>query len=445
VDISLSNRQELGRIIERLQDENTALRAANVQLQAMVVQLTAEVRRLTEQVEKIEAELAQRGSGGSAPGEGPPAWVKSNKPARTGPKKPRKKRARGFARKRGSATATVRHALASCPDCGCSLAGGSVKRHREVIEISIAPAVVTDHQLIERVCPVCAKRCVPTLGRADGVVGRHRFGPQLLGLIATLHEQGRMTVEGIHEHLATVYALEVSVGGIDGALHAVAARGARQVAAIRDEVRQSAVVCADETTWREDGLNLYAWLLATPTACYFELGRRTGEKIDALLGTDFSGILIVDFYAAYDHFSGDKQRCWAHLLRDARDLRAQFRDDRLLACWVRRLQRIYRAARDHPGSTLTERRANRRRIEAMLLRVCAPFSQGQALQRTLCQRIQKHINELFVAVDHPGVPLTNNRAERAIRPLVIARKISGGTRSDRGSTDAMRRATLFHT
>jgi hypothetical protein len=64
---------------------------------------------------------------------------------------------------------------------------------------------------------------------------------------------------------------------------------------------------------------------------------------------------------------------------------------------------------------------------------------------TLCERVERFLPELFVFVAFPGVPSHNNLAERSVRPLVIARKISGGTRSPKGSSTRMGLASLFGT
>jgi len=298
----------------------------------------------------------------------------------------------------------------------------------------------------DRVCPQCGRACVPTLGAADGVVGRHRFGPTLLALIATWHEVGRLPIRTIQEQVHLLFGVHVSLGAIGDALRTVATRGAATALAIRDTIRRSAAVHADETGWREDGRNCYVWLIATPTARYFEIGKRDNAHIDAILGADFGGILVTDFYGAYDHFPGEKQRCWAHLLRDVRELVAKYPDDRPLARWARWLRRLYRAARaSPPDAPPARRRATRKRLEELLAQACQRFVDRTVPQRTLCQRILKHLHELFTFVVHPDVPPTNNEAERDLRPLVIARKIWGGTRSERGSADAGRRATLFAT
>ena len=422
-------RAELYRIIERLREELAA---------AQVV-----VARQSARIEELEAEVAAwRGTGGAG-GSGGQRPVRPPRPPRkTGP---RHRRAHAFVRPRGIATQQVTHAVDRCPDCGCALRGGSVKRHREVIEIALAPATITDHRLVERVCPLCQKRCVPRLGPGDGVVGQHRFGPRLLALIVTLHQVGRMTVRPIQEHLATVFGVHVSLGAIEDALRTVASRGAAEVAAIRAQIRASPAAHADETSWPEDGTWRTLWVVSARRFRYFEIGRRTAQQIDAILGATYAGILVTDFYAAYHHF-GLHQRCWAHILRALHDLRATFLEDRALARWVRRLRHIYQAARDAPPCpTADQRRRRRRQLEQRLQAACLPFATRDVPQRRLSARLLKHRAELFTFVTEPDVPPTNNQAERDLRPSVIARKVSGGTRSPDGSTTIARLATLFRT
>ena len=428
------SRDELYRLIERLVKALEAERAENARLRA-------DVDRLAVRVEELEAELTGRGPGSPRS----PSWVKKNTPERGGAKTPRKKRGTNFSRRRSVPTREARHAVDTCPSCGDRLRGGSVKRHREVIELVVSPVEVTDHLLIERVCPRCERAVTPTLGLEDGVVGRHRFGPRLMALIALWRESSRMTIRTIQGQLETLFGVHVSLGAIGDALRTVSVRGETEVLAIRDEVRRAEVVHSDETSWRESGQNRYLWLVATPTARYFEIGRRTNEQIDGMLGSEFGGVLVSDFYAAYDHFPGLKQRCWAHLLREVADLTAQYPDDQELVIWATRVRRIYSHSRDRPGVDTKARRATRKRLETRLVRVCQPYLDTQSPQRLLCQRIVKHLHELFTFVVNPAVPPTNNEAERDLRPQVIARKVWGGTRSPQGSIDAARRATLFST
>jgi hypothetical protein len=212
-------------------------------LEATVTQLTARVDGLLATVEAL-----RRGDDGT--GRGRPQGMPGLKPApakERPPKQPRKGRTQPFVRRRMEPTAQVIHAVDACPRCGLRLTGGSVKRRREVIEVPLVPAMVTEHVFLERCCPHCRTRHTPAVDLGEAVVGRQRFGIGLLSLIATLREEARLPVATIQWYLTTYHALSVSVGAIVGALHAVAQAGASALAAIKEEIRGSPCVHGDET------------------------------------------------------------------------------------------------------------------------------------------------------------------------------------------------------
>ena len=145
--------------------------------------------------------------------------------------------------------------------------------------------------------------------------------------------------------------------------------------------------------------------------------------MDEALGEAFSGVLVSDFYAAYHHYDGPKQRCWAHLLRDIHDLRALYLKDAPLARWAAAVQRFYEEAKAFSHPQAQRRRVAQLALERKLLAICQPFlADPLAVQAKLCRRIERHIKELFVFVAEPDVPADNNAAERSLRHLVISRK-----------------------
>jgi hypothetical protein len=142
----------------------------------------------------------------------------------------------------------------------------------------------------------------------------------------------------------------------------------------------------------------------------------------------------------------DAYGCWAHLLRDIHDLKTASPDDASLADWATAVRAVYDAARAFGDADPRARSAAPHQFQERLVAVCTPFvDDPAAVQAKLCRRIQRHSDERFVFVAHPDVPSDNNAAERSIRPLVTSRKISGGTRSDRGSATKMTLASLFST
>ena len=410
--------------------------ASREELLALIARQGEVIATLERRIADLERRLGSNG------GQGVPGIKPKQRSKATG--QPRKRRVRGYARVRMTPTATVRHAAAACPDCGSRLAGGWVTRHREVIELPGAPVTVTDYQIVARTCPTCQRVVLPSDPLAGVAVGRQRFGVRLVSLLATLREAHRVPVQQIRRLLASLYDLQLSVGSISAASDRVAAAGQGEYRAIRDRIRGSPWVHADETGWRQNGVNGYIWSFSTPTERYFVRRTRHKEVVDEVLGDAFSGVLCCDFYAAYHHYAGLKQRCWVHLLRDIHDRTVAYPDDRALARWARRVRAVYDAAHRFASADPRRRAAAQARFQQRLLTLCAPFADDPtAVQASLCRRIQRHSDELFVFVASPDVPSDNNAAERSIRPLVTSRKVSGGTRSDRGSVTKMTNASLF--
>jgi hypothetical protein len=206
-------------------------------------------------------------------------------------------------------------------------------------------------------------------------------------------------------------------------------------------------VCGDETGWRQNGRNGWLWTFSTPTIRYFVYrDTRSGSVPEEVLGKEFRGKLVCDFYAAYNRMLTEIQRCWAHLLRDLHALKEKLTDHPKGVAWVEAIQRLYREARAFASPNPHLRKRKREQLEARLERLVSPLARrGETPQGTLAQRMKKHLGELFVFVEHPEVPATNNQAERSLRPAVIARKISGGTRSEKGSKTQTSLMSLFGT
>ena len=200
---------------------------------------------------------------------------------------------------------------------------------------------------------------------------------------------------------------------------------------ILERIRGSPVVHADETGWREDGANGYAWTFSTPTERYFLRRGRHKEVVDEVLDESFSGVLVKRLLCRLSSLPGTEA---AGLLRDIHDLKILYPKDRQLARWAAAVHHIYSAAKSfaHPQARQFQQQLERKLLE------CRPYAQDPAAaQGNLCRRIERHIKELFVFVAAPGVPSDNNAAERSLRPLVVSRKISGGTRSEQGTDTKM--------
>lgn len=423
-----------------LEQEVMALRAENAALRA---ELAAALKRI--------AELEQ----GRKPR---PSFAKANRPKKAEPKARRRKRKpeHNRARRRETPTKMVSHKLEDCPDCGCRLHGESIARRRQVTELPPPqPVEVTEHQVLKSWCPRCGRWHTPRLDLRGVVLGQGRLGVRLISLIAYLRTELRMTVRAIRRYLKTVHELVISIGEIVEVLHRVRQEGARSLRELREQIRRSPVVHADETGWREDGQGGYVWTFSSgegPEAVrYFERDRsRAGRVVRRMLGLRFRGILSSDFYAAYNEYKGPHQRCWVHLLRALHELKEEHAGNERVLQWAQDVRALYddaHVALQVPGErTEQEREAVYNGLVQRVQKLALPHARDKKHPCwALAKRLLRHQDELFQFVRVDGLPADNNLAERSLRPVVVTRKISGGTRSPAGSETRMALASLFAT
>lgn len=431
-------REELKSLINKLHE--------TVQIQQVeIAELKATVQRQSERISELEEEVARLRGGGSTS----PLCIKPSVPKKD--RQPRKKRKQSFARRALAPTRIIYHVVESCPDCGRKLDGGHVKWSHQVVDIPPVAVEVTDHLFVERCCGVCGKRFTPDAAvvLAGVVVGKKSIGIRLMSMIAHLKTVSRVPIGQIKKLVETFWGFKISAGEIVEILHDVAEFGENIYDDFLSQVRGSPVVNADETGWREDGVNGYIWSFSTPDVRYYTYRHSRGSIVaKEVLGDEFSGALVTDFYAAYNFYEGIKQRCWVHLGRDLEALVEKNPDLPELSAWVEGVMDIYHCAKDSTKEKHTELERSRlkRDYELELLEVCRHYlGVKTAPERVLAERMTKFINELFSFVGNPDIPSDNNAAERAVRPAVVARKISGGSRSARGSKTCSILRTLFET
>ena len=224
-----------------------------------------------------------------------------------------------------------------------------------------------------------------------------------------------------------------------------AAQGEPLYEDLRDKIRVSDVVHADETSWRSDGVGHYVWFAGNEHLAFFHIDRhRSAEVAKTIFGDNFAGTLVRDRYAAYNGIGVDWQVCIAHILTKAKEISIEHallpkteQDvdtgpfcDRVLdlcsqLCDVG--QKLKSGAIPWKAATKVEKRFVRE-----LNKICKQtlrFKPAETLRSYLAGPEQRF---LFTFLRHRGLSPTNNHAEQSLRPLVIFRKICFGTRSESG-------------
>jgi transposase len=214
---------------------------------------------------------------------------------------------------------------------------------------------------------------------------------------------------------------------------------------LREKIRASDVVHADETSWRSDGVGHFVWFAGNESLAFFHIDRhRSAEVAKTIFGQDFSGTLVRDRYAAYNGIAVDWQTCLAHILTNAKEISAehallpQTEKDPATGPFCDRLRdlcaRLCELGQKLKSGELPWKAAAKieKRSAVELDHICKQtlrFKPAETLRTFLAGPEQKF---LFTFLRRPGVPPTNNHAEQSLRHLVIFRKICFGTRSDSG-------------
>ena len=387
-----------------------------------------------------------------------PSFVKVNRSKSVQAKEPRRKRdaRHNKGRKREKPTKMALHELEHCPDCGSRLYRRKIAWRRQVIELPPPQAAeVTEHVVMKRWCAKCEHWRSPHLDWRGMVVGQGRLGIRLVSVIAYLRTTLRLPLRQIQEYLGTMHGVRVSVGELTELLHRVRKEGQGQLQGLREEMRRSALLHMDETGWREDGQNGYVWVCSTGGGVepvrYYEYDHSRSQAVaQRLLGAQFGGVLSSDFYVGYNRYLGRHQRCWVHLLRDLHELKEEHAQQAEVLQWAEKVRRLYEDAEHFVRAIPAPGQIEREQQYLELLQRLGPLGLAYASQKkhpcqALAKRLLRHQDELFQFVVIDGLPADNNLAERSLRPLVVCRKISGGTRSSEGSKTRMGLASLFAT
>jgi transposase-like protein len=211
------------------------------------------------------------------------------------------------------------------------------------------------------------------------------------------------------------------------------------------QMRASGQVHVDETGWRIDGKNFWLWAFTDPTFTLYHVDESRGGKVPLkILGRAFGGTVIADFYSAYNQLNAPKQRCLVHLIREVKELAQEdsvFADcplSRKLLSWCTDALRLKRQWSELDNARY-EIKASRLedRLDALVR-----LEHEHPEAKRLAKRLVRHRAELTRFLWDQKLEGTNNAAERALRPAVVMRKITGGSRSEAGAAAWAKLASL---
>ena len=336
-----------------------------------------------------------------------------------------------------------------CAGCGSPVTGSDPTplRH-QVTELPPLKPTVTEYQLHALRCQRCG---VVTRAPLPEGVSERAFGPRLQALVAVLSGAYRLSKRNLHQLLADCFGVDLALGSISALERATSEALQEPVAEARRFIQQQPVAHVDETGWREANHRAWLWTAVTQAVTVFLIRSSRGSKVaKELLGEAFAGIVVSDRWSGYRWIpTKHRQLCWAHLIRDLRQMAeiggsAGAIGEALGMC-ARQLFHWWHRVRD---GTL-QRSSFRVYVAQLRLEVRALLREGasceDAKSAALCRSLLRHEPALWTFMRQEEVELTNNPAERALRPVVLWRKGSFGTQSRAGSEFAERLLTVVAT
>jgi len=424
---------ELRRKFEEVKEENRQLRQTVAEQQAVIEKLLLRVEELERMVfgEKRQAD--------DAPPSAPP------------PLPPQKKQRTSGSYRRPvpppeAVTLRTEHPLFSCPDCGTQLRRKKIVLH--LIEDMVLPSekgnpfkTVSEHRIDTGYCPCCKKRkAACPLPKQTCTLGPNvrRYIPYAVTVLG-------QTWEKVRTFLKDVCDLDVSDGEISRILHAEKQKLLPAYHAIEARIRDAPAAHYDETGYpvQAEGQGQFGWVktAADSSDTLFALGRTRGKgNAEELRGSDSDQIAITDDYGAYRTLFGKNHAlCWAHPARKLRDLARSQTLSAEKQAHCAEAYAAFCALYEDVRTTLAqpfadaERKVEAADVRSRLRSLAAPHPLDPVKLVTIKQSMRRNAKKYVTCLLHPGIPADNNKAERSIRPLVVKRKLSFGSKTQKGA------------
>ena len=302
---------------------------------------------------------------------------------------------------------------------------------------------VTRYLHHEAFCSHCNR---PVVQAAEGELLNAPIGPVAKSAAIYLRYRIGITYRKVQEVFRDLFGLKFVAASALGFDRQATVKGVAIYEDLREKIRASAIIHADETSWRNNGIGHFAWYAGNPDLAFFQIDRhRSTEVAQAILGTNFSGVLVADRYAAYNgSHAKERQSCLGHLITKAKEITQELlliedaARNKKAEAFCNNIAAFFSNAcsvgQELLSGSLQWNQAPliEKQFLSELQKLCAcklSYNPAETLRTSLIGKDQKH---LFTFLRHPGVQPTNNQAEQSIRFLVIFRKIMFGTRSESG-------------
>jgi len=321
--------------------------------------------------------------------------------------------------------------LDKCPECqGTNLSKVQEIRERCVEDIpEPANTIITKYQIERRYCRDCKKLVEAEVKDA---LPNSRFGLRVMLLVVFMKMGLALPSQKIIKMLEARYNLTITDGEIYKMLEQVSQAFGSHYTELHQKIRDAAVKHLDETSWRINGKSHWLWIFINKELALYVIRKQRSSSVPIkVLGKQKDKIIVNDRYCAYNVLAKETkcnlQICWAHLLRNAKDLAEHYEEAKYIK---RQLKHIFKLANKCKHQATEKQVSNLLHKIDLIAEKRYKHSEVRKFVKSVCKF---HRENLFRFAANAEIDATNNRAERGIRKAVIIRKISNGNRSKKGA------------
>ena len=320
-------------------------------------------------------------------------------------------------------TKTIHHNSEKCSSCGSKKIIQTTQQSRVIAEIpKPQPVTITKHVIPSYIC----KNCGNTTTISGAIPKKGCLGFNLIGIILSLWA-ARVTLRNIAKMIKSFYCIKLSAACINNSLCNTALSLQPLVNQIREDINSSDSAYFDETKYSIHGSTGWIWVATNNNSCFITVHNSRGRKVLKKYFDSFAGVAICDGWMPY-HIFNTRQRCWAHILREARHNAEKLETDGSLSLY-HYLQELFAYSTSHK---IGESDYFLYDWSVMALeQIIASHSNDESLSKFIT-KLNNAKNNLFTFLLYPNVEPTNNAAERALRESIIHRKIRGCVRNQKG-------------
>lgn len=324
--------------------------------------------------------------------------------------------------------------LTNCPGCGEAFPGCKRIYERIIEDLVIQTRIESKRYFIYQYqCKSCGKS---STAKSPEIFGKSPFGRKTFATILIYRYRAKVPLEKIGEILKEIHGLTISTSGIQGILAQAAVQFGEKYEQLKEMLKNGKILHADETHWRVNGENWWTWLWSNEQVTVYTTENTRGHGIPEKLLKGYEALLVRDGYDGYNCVACEQQICWVHLLRKAHE----YCEREWATVPMKELKDIlkqkYETMKTWHAKIYTpeERKKYYEKKKKEFMKLAKQKKWKGADAKTFLEEwIVQHQDRLVTFLKYQGAPSENNEAERSVRPMVVFRKITGGSRSEAGA------------